>query len=69
LLFSGVIFSPVFRFFFWLLVSDFLLLTWLGRCPAESPYIEVALFCTFLYFFLILFHICQSHFITFMYKK
>ena len=51
--FSGCIFSPLSRLFFWLLVSNFLLLTWLGMCPAESPYTEVSLYLTFSYFFFI----------------
>jgi quinol-cytochrome oxidoreductase complex cytochrome b subunit len=51
--FSGSQFSPFSRFVFWTLVSNFLLLTWLGACPAESPYTEVALALTVSYFFLI----------------
>jgi ubiquinol-cytochrome c reductase cytochrome b subunit len=50
LFFIGVVYSPVSRFLYWCLVSDFFLLTWLGRCPADTPYTEVALFCTILYF-------------------
>jgi ubiquinol-cytochrome c reductase cytochrome b subunit len=45
-------FSPLFRFLFWSLVFVFLLLTWLGSCPAEPPYTGVSLFLTLLYFFL-----------------
>lgn len=52
LLFRGMLYSPLARLTFWSLVSVFLLLTWLGRCPAESPYTEVALACTVLYFVL-----------------
>ena len=51
--FRGCMFSPFSRFVFWTLVSNFLLLTWLGRCPAESPYTEVALILTVSYFSLI----------------
>jgi len=50
--FRGFQFSPISRLIFWSLVSVFLLLTWLGRCPAESPFVEVSLVCTLLYFFL-----------------
>lgn len=53
LLFSGVIFSPVRRFIFWMFVSVFFLLTWLGMCPAEDPYVGVAFFMTLFYFFLL----------------
>jgi len=53
-IFSGFNFSPLSRLFFWLFVSTFLVLTWLGRCPAESPYTEVALLVTIIYFLLFL---------------
>jgi len=45
---------PWFRFIFWSFVSCFLLLTWLGRCPAEIPYINVSIVITILYFILII---------------
>jgi len=50
-------FRPLFSFLFWFLVSDFLLLGWLGQKPVESPYIEAGMVCTFFYFtiFLVLF--------------
>jgi len=54
LIFSGRIFSPLSRFIFWVLTSLFFLLTWLGSCPAESPYVGVALLCTVGYFFIFL---------------
>jgi len=52
LLHIGCTYSPVGRLVFWFLVATFFLLTWLGRCPAESPYVEVALFSTIIYFLL-----------------
>lgn len=69
LLFSGFSSSPLARLFFWSLVSCFLLLTWLGRCPAESPYTEVALRLTVLYFFLMLSMSLWAHVTTFAYLK
>jgi ubiquinol-cytochrome c reductase cytochrome b subunit len=51
-LFSGFNYSPIARFLYWSFVSSFIVLTWLGRCPAESPYTGVALIITFIYFFL-----------------
>ncbi len=53
LFFRGFSHSPVSRLLFWSLVSCFLLLTWLGSCPAESPFTEVALGLTVFYFLLI----------------
>lgn len=67
LIFSGINFSPLARFVFWRFVANFFLLTWLGRCPAESPYTEVALFCTVLYFVLISLIAAWSHIVTYFY--
>jgi hypothetical protein len=69
LLFSGIIFSPITRTFFWSLVSNFLLLTWLGRCPAESPYTEVALYLTISYFILVILCVSWSHIVSLFYLK
>lgn len=69
LLFSGTIYSPLARFTFWTLVSNFFLLTWLGRCPAESPYTEVALACTISYFSLIFLMCIWPHVTTRLYLK
>lgn len=69
LLFSGTIYSPIARLAFWSLVSNFLLLTWLGSCPADSPYTEVALFATVTYFSFILFLCALPHLSTYYYLK
>lgn len=49
---GGHIYSPLTRFLFWVFVSDFFLLTWLGSCPAEAPYVVLSLVCTIAYFIL-----------------
>nr|YP_009498349.1 cytochrome b [Biomphalaria pfeifferi]AWK49460.1 cytochrome b [Biomphalaria pfeifferi] len=49
--FSGS-FCFVFQLIYWILISMFILLTWLGACPIEEPYMTLAVPCTFLYFFL-----------------
>lgn len=67
LVFRGMHFSPIARFVFWRFISNFLLLTWLGSCPAETPYTEVALFCTVLYFILISVIASWSHVVTYLY--
>lgn len=69
LLFRGTIYSPLARLTFWSLVSVFILLTWLGRCPAESPYTEVALFSTVSYFRLIVVMCVWPHVSTYLYLK
>lgn len=49
--FSGS-FCFAFQLIYWNLVAVFILLTWLGACPIEEPYITLAVPCTILYFFL-----------------
>ena len=67
LIFRGINYSPVARFVFWTFVANFFLLTWLGRCPAESPYTEVALACTVIYFVLISALAIWPHVVTYIY--
>jgi len=43
-------FRPMFSLAYWFLVSDFILLGWIGQKPVESPYIEIGMFATFFYF-------------------
>lgn len=69
LLFRGTIYNPLSRLLFWSTVSVFFLLTWLGACPAEEPYVLVSQITTFLYFFLISILIRISHVSTYMYLK
>jgi ubiquinol-cytochrome c reductase cytochrome b subunit len=49
-------FRPIYSLFYWFLVSDFIILGWIGQKPVESPYIEIGVFGTLFYFifFLIL---------------
>lgn len=47
-------FRPLYALLYWFLVSDFLLLGWIGQKPVEDPYIEVGFNCTLLYFTIIL---------------
>jgi ubiquinol-cytochrome c reductase cytochrome b subunit len=43
-------FRPIFGLAYWFLVSDFLLLGWIGQKPVETPYIEIGMGLTFFYF-------------------
>lgn len=45
-------FYPINQVIFWLLVTDTILLTWIGGCPVEAPYELLGQVFTFLYFFL-----------------
>ena len=44
-------FRALFRFAFWLLVVDFLILGWIGQKPVEEPFVLVGQIATVFYFF------------------
>lgn len=69
LTYAGYFYSPVSRFIFWSFVAVFFLLTWLGRVPAERPYVEVALFSTVLYFLLVFICLLIPHMRRYYYNK
>jgi len=50
-------FRPLYGMAYWFLVSDFLILGWIGQQPVETPYLEVGQIATVFYFlfFLVLF--------------
>jgi quinol-cytochrome oxidoreductase complex cytochrome b subunit len=48
-------FRPIFSLAYWFLVSDFILLGWIGQKPVESPYIEIGMGATLFYFGFLLF--------------
>jgi ubiquinol-cytochrome c reductase cytochrome b subunit len=47
-------FRPLYNIAYWFLVSDFLILGWIGQKPVESPFIEIGMGATFFYFFFLL---------------
>ena len=59
-------FRPIFKFCYWFLVADFLLLGWIGQKPVESPYVECGIVATFFYF---LFFLVLIPFIGFFESK
>jgi len=48
-------FRPLYGMAYWFLVSDFLILGWIGQQPVESPYLEVGQIATVFYFLFFLF--------------
>jgi ubiquinol-cytochrome c reductase cytochrome b subunit len=67
LIFRGINFSPVARLVFWRFIANFGLLTWLGACPAESPFTEVSQVCSVIYFILVIIIALWSHVVTYNY--
>jgi ubiquinol-cytochrome c reductase cytochrome b subunit len=43
-------FRPIFSVAYWFLVSDFLILGWIGQKPVETPFIEIGMGATLFYF-------------------
>jgi ubiquinol-cytochrome c reductase cytochrome b subunit len=43
-------FRPLMKFAFWILVADFFVLFWIGACHPVSPYSEIGVIATALYF-------------------
>lgn len=59
-------FRPIFAFFYWMLLGDFILLGWVGQKPTEDPYVVLGACLTLFYFsWFILF----VPFITFLENK
>ena len=48
-------FRPIFKIFYWLLVSDFIILGWIGQKPVKDIYITIGQYATVFYFLFFLF--------------
>lgn len=49
--FRRTFFYPQLKFTFWLFFINWSLLTWIGACEVNSPFMELGIFFSFLYFF------------------
>ena len=43
-------YRPIFKFFFWLFIADYILLAWIGQMPVRPVYIFVGQVLTVFYF-------------------
>lgn len=48
-------FRPIFKFFYWLIIADFLILGWIGQKPVKDIYIIIGQYATIFYFTFFLF--------------
>nr|WHN78743.1 cytochrome b [Panzeria anthophila] len=48
--FRGIQFYPINQFFFWIMTSTVILLTWVGARPVEEPFILISQILTVIYF-------------------
>lgn len=46
----GIQFNPVAQFLFWVFIGNFVVLTFIGRCPIEPPFEFIGLCCRGFYF-------------------
>lgn len=49
--FRSTFFYPLLKTFFWLFFINWLILTWIGACEVDSPFIELGIIFSFFYFF------------------
>nr|UEE83296.1 cytochrome b [Petalocephala eurglobata] len=54
-LFKGLEFYPISQGFFWVYVSLVFMLTWIGSCPVEDPYVFIGMILTLIYFMYFIF--------------
>jgi ubiquinol-cytochrome c reductase cytochrome b subunit len=47
---KGAVFSPTYKFLFWIFASNVVFLGWLGQKPMELPYQTLGLIATCIYF-------------------
>ena len=52
----GMAFYPINQYLFWILVASWLILTWIGGCPVEDPYIIIGQLFTLTYFLFFIFN-------------
>lgn len=48
---NSAVFRPIYKFFFWFFIMDFIILAWIGGKPVEEPYYTIGQIATCFYFF------------------
>ena len=48
-------FRPLFKVFYWLIVSDFIILGWVGQKPVKDVYVTIGQVATVFYFLFFIF--------------
>ena len=48
-------YRPIFKFFFWLFIADYIILTWVGQMPVKDAYILTGQLATVYYFLFFIF--------------
>jgi len=48
---NSAVFRPLYKFFFWFFIMDFIILAWIGGKPVEEPYYTIGQLATCFYFF------------------
>ena len=48
-------YRPIFKFFFWLFIADYIILTWVGQMPVKDAYILTGQLATVYYFIFFIF--------------
>ena len=48
---NSAVFRPMYKFFFWFFIMDFIILAWIGGKPVEEPYYTIGQVATCFYFF------------------
>jgi len=48
---NSAVFRPIYKFFFWFFIMDFIILAWIGGKPVEEPYYTIGQLATCFYFF------------------
>nr|YP_626387.1 cytochrome b [Trichonephila clavata]AAS15717.1 cytochrome b [Trichonephila clavata] len=60
--FRSTLFYPFTKILFWLFVVNWMLLTWIGACEVDTPFMELGMFFSILYFFMYLLFWITSEF-------